>query len=95
MTTVYCIKCKSKTEDVSPHVVPLTTAKGTRYQLRATCKDCSSKKCQFVSKQHAEGKGLITDLIKKFAPNTTGTIDQVQNTIGSIPFVGPLLGAVI
>ena len=100
MSTSYCIKCKSKTEDVSPQVHQLTTTRGIKYQRRSTCKECHKATCQFISAQHAaqhqaQGQGLITDLVKKFAPQTAGTVDQIQNTIGSIPFIGPLLGAVV
>ena len=93
MSTTYCIKCKSKTTDVTPQVHQLHTTRGIRYQRRSICHDCGGKKCQFVSAAH--GQGLITDLIKAAAPGTADTIDKVQNTMSRIPLIGPLLGSVI
>ena len=95
MSTSYCIKCKSKTDDINPQVHELKTSRGTRYQRRSTCKDCSKSKCQFISVHQAQGQGLITDIVKAVAPGTADTINRVQQGIGSIPMVGLLLGAII
>ena len=49
----YCVRCKRKTEDVSPK---MAVAKNGRHMMRSTCKACNCKKCQFVSASAAKGK---------------------------------------
>ena len=44
-TNSYCVKCRTKTSNVSPHIS--TTANG-RKMLRSVCGVCKTKKCQFV-----------------------------------------------
>jgi Domain of unknown function (DUF5679) len=95
MSASYCIKCKARTEDVDPKAHEISTSRGPRYQLKSGCKECGRTKCKFISAQEARGHGLITDLIKKFAPNTAPTIDRVQGAMGAIPLVGPILGSLI
>jgi Domain of unknown function (DUF5679) len=90
----HCNSCKGKTEDVDPQVYEIQTSRGPRYQVKAKCKVCGKNKCKFISAHEAHGMGLIGDMIKKFAPGTKDTVEKVQNVISSIPFIGPLLGAV-
>ncbi len=59
----YCVKCKSKTADVSP--VQATTKNG-RPMIKSVCGNCGSKKSEFVSmngapsvaKKGKKGKGI-------------------------------------
>jgi len=57
MTPIYCVKCKSKTENKDEK--KKMTKNGTPY-MSAVCFDCNSKKNQFVSKKYAQGKGFAT-----------------------------------
>ena len=59
---LYCVKCKSKTGDVS--LQPVVTKNG-RLRLSSKCVICGNKKSQFVSKSDIKNGG---NLGKLFAP---------------------------
>ena len=89
------MSCKAKTADHNAHLKVIQGKKGHRYQLHSACGICGKRKARFISHQEAQGSGLITDLIKRFAPQTAPTIDKVQDTIGGIPLVGGILSKII
>lgn len=59
--SVYCVKCRQKTETNNPQVKKLQVKGRTKYQLAGTCAMCGSKKSKFVSAQ--QGEGLLSGLL--------------------------------
>ena len=51
--TSYCVRCRKKTGDVSPH---MTHAKNGRNMLKAKCATCHGNKSEFVSGTARKGK---------------------------------------
>ena len=45
-TTMYCVKCKTKTGGSLPQE---KTVKGNRHMLVSKCGKCGTRKCQFVA----------------------------------------------
>ena len=86
-----CPKCKIVTPSTN---ITYECKNGRCYSL-SHCGTCGTRRARFMKKDEAIGKGLITDLIKQFAPQTAPTIDKVQGVVGSIPLVGGLLGKII
>jgi hypothetical protein len=42
---IYCVKCRRKTGNISPH---LTETKNNRKMVKCECADCGTTKCLFV-----------------------------------------------
>jgi hypothetical protein len=45
----YCVKCRTKTANVDPHVEVMIVKGHPRRMLKSTCVVCGSKKSEFVS----------------------------------------------
>ena len=60
METIYCLKCKRKTE--SKDIEEVVT-KNNRNMLKGICVVCGTKKSKFIGK--IEGKGVINNMINK------------------------------
>ena len=46
---IYCLKCKKKTPNIGENTTTITTKRGPRKVMDATCKVCGSKKSRFMS----------------------------------------------
>lgn len=47
----YCVKCKSKKDQVPKKCVVFKTKSGRRHALKAKCNDCGTKLTKFCSKE--------------------------------------------
>lgn len=87
---LYCVRCKTHTDDVGKHLLHLT--KNGRYRIETNC-DCGASKNTFVSRDALVGAGFgdFVDKLVSYSPIELHLIMQNDHTgkIERASFAGP------
>ena len=86
----YCVKCRAKTDDVSPQ--PAVTKNG-RPMIKPQCRVCGKGKSRFISQAQSQGGPLGSLLGKVTAPVTKEVAKKLLPVLGMAAVTGAISGA--
>ena len=86
----YCVKCRAKTDDVSPQ--PAVTKNG-RPMIKSQCRVCGKRKSRFISKAQSQGGSLGSQFGKVTAPVTKEVAKKLHPALGMAAVTRTISGA--
>ena len=91
----YCVKCRAKTDDVSPQPA---VKKNGRPMIKSQCRVCGKRKSRFISKAQSRNSeflgGSLSSLFGKVtAPVTKEVAKKLFPALGMAAVTGAISGA--